>query len=260
MDERPYVLLSCAMSVDGYIDDGTPRRLLLSNDEDFDRVDAVRATCDAILVGAETVRRDDPRLLVRSPERRRERVARGLPPSPAKVTLTATGDLNPSAAFFTAGDAPRIVYAASPAVAGLTGRLHDATVGGPGGTGVSGPSGDAGTSRDLRGSGAFGAFGAFGAEVVDAGDPIVLGRVLADLYGRGVRRLMVEGGTSVHTRFLREDLVDELHLAVAPFFVGDPAAPRFVGDGPFPRDGRRRMKTAEVRAMGDVTLIRYLLT
>jgi 5-amino-6-(5-phosphoribosylamino)uracil reductase len=224
VDERPYVLLSCAMSVDGYIDDATPRRLLLSNDEDFDRVDAVRATCDAILVGAETVRRDDPRLLVRSPERRRERVARGLPPSPAKVTLTATGDLDPSAAFFTAGDAPRIVYAASPAVAGLTGRL------------------------------------AFRAEVVDAGDPIALGRVLADLYGRGVRRLMVEGGTSVHTRFLREDLVDELHLAVAPFFVGDPAAPRFVGDGPFPRDGRRRMEAAEVRAMGDVTLIRYLLT
>ena len=43
MSGRPYVLLSCAMSVDGYIDDDTPERLLLSNDEDLDRVDEVRA-------------------------------------------------------------------------------------------------------------------------------------------------------------------------------------------------------------------------
>ena len=54
------------MSVDGYIDDGTPARLLLSNYADFDRLDAVRAESDAILVGADTIRRDDPRLTVRS--------------------------------------------------------------------------------------------------------------------------------------------------------------------------------------------------
>ncbi|MGC5011304.1 RibD family protein [Streptosporangium sp. DT93] len=265
MGERPYVLLSCAMSVDGYIDDGSPRRLLLSNDEDFDRVDAVRATCDAILVGAGTVRGDDPRLLVRSPGRRRKRAARGLPPSPAKVTLTATGDLDPAAAFFTAGDTSRIVYAASPAVAGLTARLGDAAevvdaggvngvadAGGTGGTGGTGGAADVTDAAEVGGAGAVGGVGGAGA--------IGLGGVLADLHGRGVRRLMVEGGTSVHTRFLREDLVDELHLVVAPFFVGDPAAPRFVGDGDFPRHDRRRMRLAEVRAMGDVTLLRYLLT
>ncbi|MBB2912056.1 5-amino-6-(5-phosphoribosylamino)uracil reductase [Streptosporangium becharense] len=223
MRGRPYVLLSCAMSVDGYIDDDTPERLLLSNDEDFDRVDAVRAGCDAILVGAGTIRRDDPRLLVRSPERRRDRVARGLPPSPVKVTVTASGDLDPAAAFFAAGDADRIVYTGSGAAAPLTARL--------GGT----------------------------ATVVDAGDPVDLGRVLGDLAGRGVRRLMVEGGTSIHTGFLRADLVDEIHLVVAPFFVGDPAGPRFVAGGGFPRDRRRPMRLAEVRPMGDVVLLRYLI-
>ncbi len=51
---RPYVLLSCATSIDGYIDDATDERLLLSNDADLDRVDEVRAGCDAILVGAGT--------------------------------------------------------------------------------------------------------------------------------------------------------------------------------------------------------------
>jgi 5-amino-6-(5-phosphoribosylamino)uracil reductase len=39
------------MSIDGYLDDGSGRRLLLSNEADLDRVDAVRAGCDAILWG-----------------------------------------------------------------------------------------------------------------------------------------------------------------------------------------------------------------
>jgi hypothetical protein len=54
--DLPYVLLSCAVSVDGYIDDGSDARLLLSNDEDFDRVDEVRSGVDAVLVGAGTIR------------------------------------------------------------------------------------------------------------------------------------------------------------------------------------------------------------
>src|SRR5689334_19916644 len=78
--QRPYTLLSCAVSADGYLDDASDERLLLSNAADFDRVDAVRAGCDAILVGANTVRRDDPRLVLRDPDRRAARVAGGLPP------------------------------------------------------------------------------------------------------------------------------------------------------------------------------------
>ena len=76
---RPYVLLSCAMSVDGYIDDTTSERLRLSDEEDFDRVDQVRAESDAILIGATTLRRDNPRLIVKSRQRQgRERGVRQL--------------------------------------------------------------------------------------------------------------------------------------------------------------------------------------
>ena len=63
---RPYVTLSCAMSLDGYLDSATPRKLAMSNAADFDRVDQLRAESDAIMVGASTVRRDCPRLMVRS--------------------------------------------------------------------------------------------------------------------------------------------------------------------------------------------------
>src|SRR6266849_8807029 len=109
---RPYLLLSCATSADGYLDAASPRRLILSGPADLDRVDEVRAGCDAILVGARTVRTDNPRLLIRDPRRSARRAARGLPGHPARVTLTATGDLDPAARFFAPG-APRLVYCAT---------------------------------------------------------------------------------------------------------------------------------------------------
>ncbi|MGN9809192.1 RibD family protein [Micromonospora sp. BQ11] len=224
MTTRPYVLLSCATSLDGYLDDATDRRLLLSNSDDLDRVDEVRAGCDAILVGATTVRRDDPRLLVRSARRRAERVARGRPASPTRVTLTGCGDLDPTARFFTVGDTERIVYCSSSAVEKTRDRLAGL------------------------------------ADVVDAGEPVDPARTLDDLAARGVRRLMVEGGVSVHAQFLTAGLVDELHLVVAPFFVGDHRAPRFAGEGRFPWHSERRARLVEVRQIGDVVLLRYALS
>ncbi|MGQ0774343.1 MAG: RibD family protein [Pseudonocardiales bacterium] len=97
------------------------------------------------------------------------------------------------------------------------------------------------------------------ATVVDGGDPLDLRAVLADLADRKVERLMVEGGATVHTRFLTAGVVDEIHLVIAPFFIGDPSAPRFVGAGTFPQCPANRMVLAETRQLGDVVLLRYLL-
>ncbi|MFT3872701.1 MAG: dihydrofolate reductase family protein [Nocardioides sp.] len=64
----------------------------------------------------------------------------------------------------------------------------------------------------------------------------------------------------MHTPFLTGDLADELQLVVAPFFVGDSRARRFVDDGRFPFDGERRATLADVRRIGDVVLLRYALS
>jgi 5-amino-6-(5-phosphoribosylamino)uracil reductase len=212
------------MSIDGYLGGPTDSRLLLSNDADFDRVDAVRAGCDAILVGAATIRSDNPRLLIRNASRQRERQALGRPAQPVKVTVTAGAKLDPRAEFFSAGDAEKLVYCGTPAV---------------------------GRARDRLGS---------VATVVDGGQPVDLAWLSADLFRRGVRSLMVEGGRILHTQFLTAGLADELQLVVAPFFVGDSRAPRFVLDGAFPWTADRRAKVAEVRQIGDVVLIRYALS
>ncbi len=185
------------MSVDGYIDDASPERLVLSNAADFDRVATVRAGVDAILVGANTIRRDNPRLLADT--------------NPTKVTITASGNLDPTARFFTMGTAPKLVYT----------------------------TGDASALADV-------------ATVIPFTD---LPEMLADLAARGIRRLMVEGGGTIHTQFLTAGLADELHLAIAPIFVGDPQGHRFVHTGQFAHP----MTLASTQQLGDVVVLRYLL-
>lgn len=221
---RPYTVLSCAVSIDGYLGSPGGRRLVLSNEPDLDRVDGERAASDALLVGAGTIRADDPRLLVRSPARREARVARGCPPSPTKVTLTATGRLDPAAAFFTAGTSERLVYCATPQLAAVRERLGSV------------------------------------ATVLDGGDPPSPACVLEDLHRRGVRRLMVEGGGTVLTQLLTADLVDELQLVVAPLFVGDARARRLADDGSYPWGADHRATLADVEQIGDVVLLRYAMS
>jgi 5-amino-6-(5-phosphoribosylamino)uracil reductase len=223
--DRPYTLLSCSMSLDGYLGGATERRLLLSNEADFDRVDEVRAGCDAILVGAVTVRKDNPRLLVRAPQRQRERAEAGLSTSPLKVTVTAGGNLDPRGNFFTVGNTEKLVYCGTDVVPAARDRLGRV------------------------------------ATVVDAGRSWRrMHRVGEDLHDRGVRRLMVEGGGTVHTQFLTDGLADELQLVIAPFFVGDSKARRFVDDGLFPWGPDHRARLVETRQLGDVVLLRYALS
>lgn len=219
-----YVVHKCATSVDGYINDHGPERLLLSNDEDFDRLDALRASCDAILVGAGTIRTDNPRLMIRSEKRQQERIARGSPPQPLKATLTCGGRLPADALFFALGDSPKIVYCPQDKVAALQESLQGRAV-----------------------------------VVGDGRDVVAAAFVLEDLAKRGVRRLLLEGGSGLATVFHSAGLVDELHLSIAPFFVGDDRAPRFVQPDAFPFSKKRPMRLVSAEPLGDLALLIYRL-
>jgi 5-amino-6-(5-phosphoribosylamino)uracil reductase len=216
----PHVLLSAAVSLDGYLDDTGPDRLLLSSPADFDRVDEVRASVDAILIGAGTIRADNPRLLVNSPRRRASRVAEGKPEYPLKVTVTGSGDLDPTANFWhTGGD-----------------KLVCTT--------------DKGAERARQ-------LG-LAADLVALGPDLDWRRLLEHLHDvRGVDRLMVEGGGTIHTQLLQQGLADELQLVLSPLFVGDSEAPRLFGPGTY-QSGRLRL--LETRPIEDVVLMRYAPT
>ncbi|GAA1670282.1 hypothetical protein GCM10009830_15210 [Glycomyces endophyticus] len=218
--ERPYVILSAAVSLDGFLDDDSPDRLVLSDAADFDRVDAVRAGVDAIAVGAGTVRADDPRLQVRSPERRAERTARGARATPLRVVFSPSGRLDPGARLFADGD-PVVVYTSAAGAAACP-------------------------------------LGPAAAEVVATAEREVdLAAALTDLAARGVARLLVEGGGTVHTAFLAADLADELHVAVAPFLLGERGGARFTYPAAFPQSPARPLVLAAAQANGPIALLVY---
>ena len=223
MPDRPYTLLSCAVSIDGYLDDASPDRLILSGPEDLDEVDALRAAADAILVGAGTVRADNPRLRVRDPARIAAREAAGRPPQPLRVTMTGTGDLDPGASFFT-GPGVAVVYCPTAAVPVA--------------------------ERKFKGR----------AAVIDAGADLSLSSVLQDLYlERTVATVLIEGGARILRDALAGGLADELRLAIAPFFVGDERAPRFALPACYPYTSENPMALLSVRQVGNVAVHHYKL-
>jgi 5-amino-6-(5-phosphoribosylamino)uracil reductase len=211
------------MSVDGYIDDCRPQRLILSNHADLDAVDSLRANCDAILVGANTIRVDDPRLVIRSEARRQERRSRGLAADPIKVTLTESGRLDSNRSFFQLGEGKKIVYC---------GRVIESSL--------------------RAGLGNL-------ATVLAVDMPAQPESILHGLFDRGVRRLLIEGGRTVNSLFLSAGLVDEMRMAIAPFFVGDESAPRFMRTGRVPYTSARHMTIKSVERLGDMAVIWYLL-
>lgn len=220
---RPYVLLSAAVSIDGFLDTRPGEdRLLLSNKEDFDRVDSVRASVDAILVGAGTLRADNPRLLVNSEERRAARVAAGRPEYPLKVTITGTGDLDPEWKFWHHGGEKLVLAVGNEAAEKARANL-----------------GDLATIQGIPGEATW---------------PTALD-VLGDVYG--IKRLMVEGGGTLHTQFLEEALADELQLVIAPLLVGQSDAVRMLGPAHYLGGPTARLRLLETRQIGDVVLLRY---
>lgn len=221
------MLLSAAMSADGYIDDARRHGLELSDAADWERVDELRAASDAIMVGAGTIRADNPRLLVRSTARRERRLAAGLPASPLKVTISGTGDLDARSLFFAGAVAAPLVYVPAAASTRAAERLAGvATVA----VAPAGPDGR-----------------------------LELAWLLADLAARGVTRLMVEGGGTVLAQFLAAGLADEFQLAVAPVFVADARAPRLL-EGEPRGSGAGRMRLADVSQAGDMAVLRYRLS
>lgn len=80
--EKPWVITKAAMTLDGYL--SMPKKKWLTGKKSDKQVHQLRSICGAILVGAETVRKDNPRLTVRGVKCLRQ---------PWRVVVTRSGKL-----------------------------------------------------------------------------------------------------------------------------------------------------------------------
>lgn len=104
------ITLSAAISADGYLDDSSPERLIISSPEDWEAIYALRAGCDAILVGAGTLRTDNPSLVIRDEKLRSQRAAQGKNPDIMKVAVSGSGILDARLKFFTEGSGEKLLF------------------------------------------------------------------------------------------------------------------------------------------------------
>ena len=158
----------------------------------------MRQAADVIVVGAATVRIENYSGAQLSVAQRQDRQRRGQAEVPPIAIITQTGDLDPDARIFTRTEVPPLILTCTRSVDDTRNRLGSV------------------------------------AEVIDASGPeadrvdvAVLLKILAD---RRLFRVLTEGGPTILSLFIENDMLDELCLTVAPMLVGGVA--RRIATGP----------------------------
>ena len=180
-DGRPHVILKLAISADGKA--GAPGRkpLSITGDKARDRVHLMRAQSDAIMVGIGTALADDPMLTCRLPGMEKD--------SPVRIVLDSALRLPASSRLArTARETPLWAICGGEAAAAAAASLQ-----------------------------------AQGVTVLRAEETkgrLELAAVLKLIAGRGITRLMVEGGPTLAAALAAADLIDEAVLLQSPTVVG----------------------------------------
>lgn len=182
--DRPYVALKLAVSMDGYV---APQRgsFWLTGERARAFVRELRMMHDAVMVGAGTVRIDDPELTVRPPHHRFTRYRR--------IVVCESEPVNPHSRIF----APAPAYAKTMVVAPVTSMQQFSALG---------------DVADI-------------VPVPDGGvrrlDPAA---ALRELKTQGVASVLCEGGPTLAGRLIGAGLVDRVYWLVAPIFLANPRA------------------------------------
>jgi len=213
---RPHVTLKAGMTADGKIADVHGAARWITGEAARAEAHRQRSEVDAIVAGVTTVLRDDPALTVR--------LDRPWPREPWRVVLDTTARTPPSARVITGASPPRALIAV----------------------------GEQAPAERVA------ALGSAGATVVRC--PLHKGRValdamLAELFEREARAVLVEGGGEVHASFVDAGLVDRVTLFIAPLLLGGQTAPTVIGGAGRELKSAIRLATLTSRLIGDDLLI-----
>lgn len=216
---RPFVHLKLAATLDGRIAARTGDSKWITGEAARRRAHLLRAEAGAVLVGAGTLRADDPTL-----------TARDLPDNPPPITrvvLDPNLGIGPESRIVrTAGEAPAVVFADEGALDGREEKLA--------------------------------ALGVEVVGAPRAEEGLDLGYVLEELGSRGVKGLLVEGGGETAARFVRRGVVDKISVFYAPKVVGAEGVPMIGGLGLDRIEDAPRFSVAGCEVIGeDVALTLY---
>jgi 2,5-diamino-6-(ribosylamino)-4(3H)-pyrimidinone 5'-phosphate reductase len=221
--ERPVVFINAAMSADGKISTVKGTQTRISGKKDRDRVDALKAGSDAIMVGIGTVLADNPSLTVKSKKRREKRKAEGQDENPIRIVVDSTARTPVEAELLVKGQGKRIIAVSQRAILEDINRL--------------------GKKAEIL---------ICGTEEVD------LKKLLYELWLRDIRRLMVEGGATLNWSLISQGLVDELYTYVGNMILGGKTAPTLVGGEGFgEEDAVVKLELLQIEKLNEGVLLRW---
>jgi len=224
---RPFVFINVAMTADGKIDTFQRKGAAISSLHDKARVDRLRASADALMVGGKTLLGEDPKLTVKSEALRAERVARGLSPNPIKVGIVTEANLKADSFFLNTGPAEIVIFTTR-----RTSKEHLALL----------------KSKHVN-------------IYFSEAERVDVQNALAILKEMGVNRLMVEGGGTLNFELMRLGLVDEVTAYVAPMIFGGASAPTMAAGSGVERDAAIPLKLSDVEKWDDGgVLLKYHFT
>ncbi|MFO7833612.1 MAG: 2,5-diamino-6-(ribosylamino)-4(3H)-pyrimidinone 5'-phosphate reductase [Halohasta sp.] len=216
------IVVNAAMSADGKLSSRRREQIEISGPEDFDRVDRIRQTVDAVAVGIGTVLADDPHLTLDDPQRQQQRREQGRPANPARVVVDSRGRTPPDGRICDDA-APTYVLVSSAAPDERREALREA-----------------------------------GAELIVAGDERVdLPAAFTDLEAAGIERLLVEGGGELIFSVIENDLIDRLTVYIGSLVIGGRDAPT-LADGDGFVEGFPRLSLEAVERVDDGVLLEYI--
>lgn len=216
---RPWLRVNFVTSLDGAVADTAGYSAGLSGTADKKVFGLLRMQCDALLVGAGTLRHEGYGALTLDAGRRRWRLANGLAEHPTQLIVSRSLDLDPAAEVFTKAPVRPMVLTA-----------------------------DASPPQRRRALAEV-------ADVLVTGDTDVdLAAALDILHRTGRGQILCEGGPQVLGALTAADLVDELCLTVTPMLIG-PGPGRIIA-GPATPDPRR-LALRHVLTGDGMLLLRY---
>lgn len=206
--KRPFVFLSTAMSLDGKLSNYKKEQIEIAVNDDKEMMYEHRIVADAVMVGGNTLIQDDPKLLVKTRERRKQRIKLGKSPEPIKVGIVSNANkLKLNGDFLAKGNTLKVIFTTTQTSKEKIRQLEKR------------------------------------AKVYVLGKKIVnLKKAMSILYGLGVRRLMVEGGGTLIFSLLKEDLVDEINLKIGNLIIGGKDSVTFVSGKGFDKLTAKKIK------------------
>jgi riboflavin-specific deaminase-like protein len=196
MPARPFVTVNFAVTADGKISTRKRTPSDFSTPGDKRRLLEIRATCDAILVGARTLASDTMSMGLPADDLKKARVKAGKPTHPWRVIVSNSGKISPELKVFQTPKLPTPIVFTTRAIPNRT----------------------------------ITALASLCDLYLHLSETVNLRAMLMTLReDYGVKRVVCEGGGTLLHALLADDLVDELHITMCPRVFGGAKAPTLTG-------------------------------